>query len=257
MAATDKTPLTKGDIVAGLRRLGVRPGDLLEVHSSLRNLGMVEGGAPTVITALLDTVGPTGVVVTPTYPVSRALELAEAERARGITWKVRVLSFDDHTTRTGMGIIADTFRTWPGAIRNMSSFFSYTAWGRDAARFALSLEPLVAQGGKVVLLGVEMDRCSCLHLAEERITLPADIQARLALPDDIARDYPDEQWGIGYDPEANFLLAQQAAEARGMITQTTIGRGIARSFDAQTLVTLYEDLLRTHPYAVYGLTHLL
>jgi hypothetical protein len=48
-------------------------------------------------------------------------------------------------------------------------------------------------------------------------------------------------------------LAQEAAEAQGLIKSVRIGQALARLFEAQALVTLYESLLRTRPYAVYGL----
>lgn len=253
MSAAERS-LSRAEIVAGLRRLGVAPGDALEVHGSLRSLGRVAGGAACVIRALQEVVGPTGALVMPAYPVSPALALSTEEQARGITWKVRVQPFSDHTTPTGMGAIADAFRDWPGVQRETSAFFSYAAWGRDADLYAHEgLAPLVARGGKALLLGVKMDRCSSLHLAEERVALPAKLAALLTPPDDLIRDYPDHLWGIGYGPEANFLLAQEIAEAHGLIASVGIGQAVARLFEAQALATLYESLLRTRPYAVYGL----
>ena len=43
--------VTKADLLAALRALCVRAGDVLEVHGSLRSFGHVEGGAETVIAA--------------------------------------------------------------------------------------------------------------------------------------------------------------------------------------------------------------
>lgn len=105
MSAAERS-LSRAEIVAGLRRLGVAPGDALEVHGSLRSLGRVAVGAACVIRALQEVVGPTGALVMPAYPVSPALALSTEEQARGITWKVRVLSFDDGATPTGVGTIA-------------------------------------------------------------------------------------------------------------------------------------------------------
>ena len=56
----------KEDIVRGLGELGLRPGDVVLVHSSLSSFGYVEGGADAVIDALLDAVGPEGTVMVPT-----------------------------------------------------------------------------------------------------------------------------------------------------------------------------------------------
>jgi len=66
-------PLDRAALVRDLTRLGVPRSGLLMVHSSLRSLGHVTGGAPTVLNALLQTLGPDGTLVLPafTYPLSR------------------------------------------------------------------------------------------------------------------------------------------------------------------------------------------
>jgi len=51
------TRLTQKDIKVGLRQLGLGRGDAVEVHSSLSSFGWVEGGAPTVVDALMNVVG--------------------------------------------------------------------------------------------------------------------------------------------------------------------------------------------------------
>ena len=51
------------ELVADLRRLGVRLGDALIVHASLRRIGPVEGRAAGVVAALDSAVGPTGLLV--------------------------------------------------------------------------------------------------------------------------------------------------------------------------------------------------
>lgn len=50
-----------------LRTLGVAPRDVLHVHSSLRKLGPVEGGADGVIDTLLELVGDSGLLSVPTH----------------------------------------------------------------------------------------------------------------------------------------------------------------------------------------------
>ena len=44
--------VTQDDIVEGLRKIGIAPGDTVMVHSGLSYFGKVEGGAETVIRAL-------------------------------------------------------------------------------------------------------------------------------------------------------------------------------------------------------------
>ena len=101
------------------------------------------------------------------------------------------------------------------------------------------------------MLGVQMDRCSCLHLAEERVSLPEDLQRLMEIPDEIQREYPSHLWGIGYGPESHFLLVQQEAEARHLITTTMIGNALTRFFDARMMVNLSEAMLRENPYRLF------
>ena len=65
--------LTQLDIVNGLKALGLEQGAVVEVHSSLSSLGYVEGGAPTVIKALIEVVGEQGAVVMPADRISPLL----------------------------------------------------------------------------------------------------------------------------------------------------------------------------------------
>jgi aminoglycoside N3'-acetyltransferase len=53
-------PSTRSTLTKQLGELGVRPGDVVMVHASLRAIGPVVGGANTIIRALLDAVGPAG-----------------------------------------------------------------------------------------------------------------------------------------------------------------------------------------------------
>src|SRR5262245_3659483 len=96
--------VTYHDIVLGLQHLGVMRGATVEVHSSLSAFGWVEGGATTVIQALVDVLSPDGTLIMSGYPVSPAIPLTDEERQRGITWKVRILP-PESLERTGMGLI--------------------------------------------------------------------------------------------------------------------------------------------------------
>jgi len=57
--------VTKKDLLEGFRKLGIMPGTVLEVHSSLSSFGYVEGGALTVIDALVESVGIEGSIFMP------------------------------------------------------------------------------------------------------------------------------------------------------------------------------------------------
>ncbi len=241
-------PVSKQDIKDGLTRLGVGPGSVIGVHSSLRSFGQVEGGPDTVVDAVMETVGETGAIVMPAYLVSLPVELTPEDVRRGLTWKVKILPYDPPPARSGMGRIADRFRDRPGVVRSHDGIFTLAAWGRDAGRLARGYQHLLAWAGDILLLGVDMTRCSALHLAEARVPLPPELTAQMQGPQDLQRYYPPSEWSVGCAvPFVNFLHVQEEAEARGLIRTTTIGNATVRHFPAAPVVTLYEELRRENP----------
>jgi aminoglycoside 3-N-acetyltransferase len=251
-----QTPtLTREEIVVGLRKLGIAGGDVLGVHSSLSSLGTVEGGAETVLEALFEAVGTLGTLVMSTYLVGPPLELTPEDLQCGITWKVKRIPFDDLSTPSGMGVISDAFRRHPQVVRWHHPIHSVSAWGKDAGRFCQGFKPLVQAGGKILLLGVLMDRCSALHIAEEMVRLPEEVckLMRWEVPVELLRVYPPDQWVIGCQGAwGDFLIVQAEAVRRGMIRTSQIGAATARLFDAQPMVELYAELLKQDPYRMFG-----
>ena len=248
----DKVSLTQKDIEEGLRALGLRRGDAVEVHSSLSSFGWVEGGATTVIEALMHVVGEEGALVMSAYPVSPPVPLTEEEKARGITWKVRVLDFDSDE-KTGLGIVADTFRKRPDVVCG-TEFFRGCAWGRDAHLHCLNYHHLLDIDGWALLLGVDIGRCSSMHLAES-VPIPEEIRERFKAPADILRDYPQDRWGIGYGsaPDDPWAKAWAEAQRRGLIRTRTIGESECKLFKAKAMVSIYEEMRRTDPFGLFGL----
>lgn len=100
--------MNKKELIKGLQDIGLRPGMSVEVHSSLSSFGQVEGGAETVIEALMECVGSEGSIFMPALRLSPELELTPEDKRLGIVTKIKVLPEDRQ--RSAMGIIADTFR---------------------------------------------------------------------------------------------------------------------------------------------------
>ena len=101
------------------RAIGLNPGDLVLVHSALRRLGPVVGGADTVIDALLAAVGPTGTVAVPTH-----------------TWKVVTREqpvFHQTFTPSHVGALGNVLRQRAEAIRSLHPTHSVAAIGPRAA----------------------------------------------------------------------------------------------------------------------------
>ncbi|OQA18417.1 MAG: SPBc2 prophage-derived aminoglycoside N(3')-acetyltransferase-like protein YokD [Chloroflexi bacterium ADurb.Bin360] len=245
------TWLTQTEIEAGLRRLGLTRGAVVEVHSSLSSFGRVKGGAAPVVDALMAVVGEEGTLVMSAYPVSKPLPLTQAEKARGILAKVQIYG-EDYSGPTGMGAIADEFRRRPGTLLG-TGIHRVCAWGRDAERHRQGYQVLLEVGGLVALLGVGIDRCSSMHQAE-KVGLPPEVTECFKLPDEIRRDYTEEFYiSYGSTPDDAWGKVAAEAERRGLIRRHRIGNAECSLFEARAVVGIYEEALRTDPLGLFGI----
>lgn len=68
---TEMCVILKEEIVQKLREVGLEKGDVVMVHTSLKRIGYVCGGAQTVIEALMEVVGKDGTIMMPTQSWKR------------------------------------------------------------------------------------------------------------------------------------------------------------------------------------------
>ncbi|MGK5047765.1 AAC(3) family N-acetyltransferase [Janthinobacterium sp. GB4P2] len=117
--------VTRAALAAGLARLGIVQGETLFIHSSLKSLGYVEGGALAVIRALQDAVGPQGTLLLPTYYLPGGTVRA--------TCAMPDYVFDPRRHGTHMGRLPEAFLASAGVRRSIHPTHSVSAWGRHAA----------------------------------------------------------------------------------------------------------------------------
>ncbi len=242
--------ITKQDIINSLLDLGLKSGDEIEVHSSLSSFGYIDGGAESVISALKDVVGENGSIFMPALRLSKEMPLTEQDKILGITTKIQILS--ENCERSGMGIIADTFRQMPDTITN-DGIFRISAWGKSANEVRNGLQYLIHNGGKALMLGVDIYKLTAMHYVED--LLPGDIKNLFPLSEEINRVYPPDKWLIeaGIFPVKPWYTIQNTAYEKGVIKDGMIGNSKVMFFDIWDVVGLYEQELKNNPYKLYGL----
>ncbi|WP_395245314.1 aminoglycoside N(3)-acetyltransferase [Agromyces sp. MMS24-K17] len=257
--------VTEADLVDGLERLGVVPGDVLLVHASLSSFGFVSGGEQAVIAALRRAVGVFGTVAMP----SQSWQLCDPDFLddpaldAGARARVRASLPPYDPVRTpsrSMGAIAELFRTEPGAVRSPHPHRSFAAAGVEASGLMRRHDPddpfgetsplarLYDADARIVLLGVGFDRCTSLHLAEGR-SAGASGRARVRNGAPVV-DAGERRWATWDEPvveDDDFAAIGGAFEASGAVRSTRIGSAACRAMSMRALVD-FAGTRMTRPF---------
>ncbi|MFD2671525.1 aminoglycoside N(3)-acetyltransferase [Marinicrinis sediminis] len=254
------TPLTREMLLKELQALGVERGQVLMVHSSLSRLGYVVGGAVTVIEALIEAVGEQGTLVMP----AQSTDLSDPAQwnyppVPSHWWnemRRHMPAYDPRTTMTyGMGKIAETFRSYPGVLRSSHPHFSFCAYGRLASDL---LHPHTLEQGlgessplgrcyrhqaRILLLGVDHEVNTALHLAEYRANYPGKAWVLRSAP--VASDAAGSIWSEWTELEMHtedFQTIGRAFEEKDQYYQTgPIGMAHARLIE---MVPFVDEAVR-------------
>ncbi len=232
------TTISVETLTQQLLELGVQPGGVLLVHTSFSKVKPVEGGPSGLISALRAALGSDGTLVMPSMSYD-----------------------DDHPydkTKSPcpeMGIVADTFWRLSGVQRSDNNH-AFSAVGPLAGQITAShpidhphgLDSPVGRvhqlDGQVLLLGVEHDSNTTIHLAESL----AGVRYRRAkyitiLKEGISTrfDYPE----IDHCCQ-NFVLADGWLDERRLQNYGTVGHAKARLMRSRDIVSVVTDRLKTN-----------
>jgi aminoglycoside N3'-acetyltransferase len=236
----DRKELSRADVTAQLRALGVARGGVLLVHASFRATRPLDGGPAGLIGALRDAVGPDGTLVMPSWPEDEDQP------------------FDPLTTPAApdLGVVADIFWRLPDVLRS-NHCQAFAAVGTQAQRVTadpLPLPPHIPESpvgrvhdlnGQVLLLGVGHDADTTLHLAELLAGVPYRIPRHCTVLQGghpVRVDYRENDHCC-----ARFALADEWLRARSLQSEGRVGYAHARLARARDIVALALDRLARDP----------
>lgn len=246
--------VTRGRIVESLRGLGLGAGDIVMVHSSLRSIGYVEGGAEAVVDALLEVLGPGGTLVVPTFIFSRGGLMSGSEQE---------LIFDSANDPSEMGAISEAARRRPGAHRTRHHIHSMAAVGAQGEEIT-RVQGVSAWAGdgpfwqlyfrdaKVLMLGVPYLRCTFFHVVEQLVVTPyrqwREVRGQEREADGTLRPmvnwmFSPRQPFVGND----FNKFGRMLEERGLARVGAVGNAVARLFRARDIIDVGVAEYRRDP----------
>jgi len=260
----NRAPITKAMIVDALKRVGVRQGDVLLMHSGLSHLGHIDGGADTVLDALAEAVGEEGTVLMPAF--TRPYIAFEGSVNKSRIYRPFAPEFFDNIN-TGAIPKAQLYR--PGNKRSAHATHSWCGFGK-MADYCLSahtcLEPPASEnspmakalelGGKVLFFGSDIHTNTFLHYLEDKANAPFLENAVVKIKDAAGRyrtevihnHLPGHRSFYGLDcREGKFY---RNAFAKGLqVQEAQLGMGRLHLMDLKQLDTIGMELLREDPLA--------
>jgi len=183
-----KLPLiTKSRLVRDLKKIGVKKGQTVMLHVSVKAIGWIVGGPDMILQALLEILGPTGTLM-------MYVGWEEAPPDRLEDWPKDLQQaylnecppFDPATSRArrNHSVLAEYLRTLPGTFRSNHPEASVAAIGAKACWITENhplnypygsgspLAKLCKVKGKVLLLGAPLNTTTLLHYAENLAKVP-------------------------------------------------------------------------------------
>lgn len=239
---------TRSSLLGDLKRLGVETGSTVMVHAGLRAVGPVRGGAAVVVQALLDALGPGGTLVA----------YVDFEPFFEDDDEDEVPVFDKRIARAALdhGVLHETIRTWPGALRSdhpdagVAAIGARAEWITAEHPFQYGYGPgtpfarMLEARGQVLMLGAPLDTVTLLHHAEHLAGIPDKrvrrYRRRMAGPDGPAwvdfEEYDTAEPVHDALPADCFEQIGQAFVASGQGRQGEVGQATSYLLDGRAIV---------------------
>ena len=164
---------TSEDIQKALHEVGIKRGDIVNIHSCFIALGRLVGTevsnpVENTISVILNYLGENGTLVAPVFN----FDFCEGE-----------IFNRQETPSKNMGVISEAIRNWNGALRSSHPAQSVSAIGKMAtficepdtlSAFSIggSFHRMLELNSKLLFYGVSFESASFVHYIEERLKVP-------------------------------------------------------------------------------------
>lgn len=252
------------DLKDQLEALDIVKGDALLVHSSLSKMGFVEGGATTVIDALLQTVGAEGHLLMPNSPnASYQLDYIQ-----------HLNCFDVKNDKSQLGAITETFRKHPDAQRSCHPTEPVSCIGPEKDYFVghhfgeptpyTSKSPfyrVAERRGKILMIGVTLENAGTnLHTLEDAIEdfkypvyYPQLFEVDVKLPDGSLKSMKTRVHDPDWSKKRNCDDLIPLFEKRGVLEHVKVGNADSLLLDAHKMLNVMIELYRDYGVTMYDL----
>lgn len=236
-----QSEVSVSEAVNQLHALGMNEGDVLLVHTSFRAVRPIEQGPTGLIEALRLAIGPRGTLVMPSWT-------GDDDHP-----------FDPVTTPPAgdLGVVADTFWTLP-QVQRSSHAFAFAAKGPKAAAILSGPLPVpphrhdspvgrvLDYDGRILLLGVNHDANTSLHLAEVLAGVP------YGLPKHITVLRAGKSTRIDYVENDHccqrFRLADDWMRGNGLQSDGIVGHAPSKLMRSRDLIDTALAHLKRDPF---------
>jgi aminoglycoside 3-N-acetyltransferase len=246
---------TPKELIAALRRVGIRQNDVVLVHCSFDGLKGFKGSASDVITALQTVVGDGGTILMPNQPfLGSAISYVNSGRA-----------FDVRRTPSQMGLVSEIFRRSPGVLRSVHPTHPVAAWGAGARELIADHHAATTpcgkgtpytrfaeRNGKILFLGTNFEVMTYFHCLEEELEpfMPKSPFTQETF--EIRSKNEQGEWVVTrtrlFDPEMsrkrNLLPLGRELVESGALRQTRVGLAPIMAIDADQVARLCRNRAR-------------
>jgi aminoglycoside 3-N-acetyltransferase len=240
---------TKENLLKDLEKLNIdRKGTLL-VHSSMKSIGEVEGGADTVLDVLSEFMKE-GLLVLPTHTWS----YINAANPR----------FYVQDSKVCVGILPELFRKRPGVVRSLHPTHSVAALGKEAKDFVAGDEyfdtpcargsswgKLLDRKATIMLLGVSLIRNTFMHGVEEWAGIPGRLtdekeQLYTVLPDGREISVPSRRH-CGLSWSHHFWKVEDVFLRNKAMYKGKFGDAEVRICYTSAITDILDEMLKINP----------